>query len=386
MRLSVATTYSIWAVVLTCLTFLLGYSGWLSDSNAKLRIALRERDLAIAALVGAKASSNHETDTVNVSSANAIHQEEASSATKAVLQRLHHITATPTGDIVPSGVADVLCPGQSRPRIAYCVVGAARTFASPQAYMSLKTNVIDAFGGDAHVFLRLKLRDAAPKKQRGYQVPSAHIGNAENLQPAIDMLRPVSVEIIRGESSTNETQNNLPNMQCLNTGFLGEPAHTERLLSQLAAWKHCSLQLQQYETRRGGNFRFDRVILLRPDLAWCGTTHVSTNGWLQQRLSCARYGSVGPHCLYKSDRSYTMRWPMIGPKDPVSKREKLPTLAHIDEHSYCHRSSRPCFPDLAMILTRGHADLVLSALEFYAACRPGMKCCKLITLRYQHQS
>ena len=55
--------------------------------------------------------------------------------------------------------ANVVCAEFARPRIAFVFAGAVRTLAQPLVYRTIRTNLIEAMGGDATVFALLKKYD-----------------------------------------------------------------------------------------------------------------------------------------------------------------------------------------------------------------------------------
>ena len=58
-----------------------------------------------------------------------------------------------------SSVGDLVCAAFPRPRVALFLVGAARTFAQPLLHRTLRTNLIEAFGGEVTLFALIKLLD-----------------------------------------------------------------------------------------------------------------------------------------------------------------------------------------------------------------------------------
>ena len=57
-------------------------------------------------------------------------------------------------------VPDLVCANTPRPRVAVCFGGTPRTFETPLVHRSIKTNFLDAFGGDLTLFAYVRMGDS----------------------------------------------------------------------------------------------------------------------------------------------------------------------------------------------------------------------------------
>ena len=55
--------------------------------------------------------------------------------------------------------ANMICGDKRPPKVAVCVMGKARTFSHPLAYQTMRTNLIDSFGGDPYILMDIQTKD-----------------------------------------------------------------------------------------------------------------------------------------------------------------------------------------------------------------------------------
>ena len=91
-------------------------------------------------------------------------------------------------NVAAAAAATARCPGQPRPRAAFCIVGQPRTFAHQAAHGSLLELAIGAFGAEASTFLVLTDDDAGSTKGH-----AAMHDNATRTHAAIAALQPQAV-------------------------------------------------------------------------------------------------------------------------------------------------------------------------------------------------
>lgn len=78
-----------------------------------------------------------------------------------------------------ASIADVVCSAFERPVVAFFLAGAARTIAQPLLYRSIRSNLVEAFGGDitflAYIKLLDKRGDRNPKVNARIDPPEASV-------------------------------------------------------------------------------------------------------------------------------------------------------------------------------------------------------------------
>ena len=162
--------------------------------------------------------------------------------------------------------ANIACQFYSRPRVAVALGGAARNLAQPLLYRSIRTNLVEAFGGDTTVFAILKLED-----QRGAGASEGldFLKDAEeaNIRHALEF---IGVKSDRHVILSNGTQ--LPNSRspiCGTPWYVtpGRPSDLyNSLLGQLNTRQQLYHLIEAEESRTG--LAFDFIIYTRPDVSW----------------------------------------------------------------------------------------------------------------------
>lgn len=152
----------------------------------------------------------------------------------------------------PNTAADAVCGSFERPLVALFIAGAARTFAQPLLYRTIRTNLLEAFGGDVTLLMHVKLND-----KRGDQHPSA---NAK-IEPSETAVRAAFAFVASAAARSQlELVRKSPHTACpSNHGF------DESLLAQSATRMACWRMLQ---TAEGGQRTHTVVIYTRCDVAW----------------------------------------------------------------------------------------------------------------------
>ena len=178
------------------------------------------------------------------------------------------------GGLDAPSAANAICGAYALERVAICIAGAARTFTQPAVYLPMRRNLIDAFGGNATVFARIKVADdhADPR------IRDIHVGAPDRIDAALaQALRHLGLS--RREHLQIPTEvDECPACPYL-SGFhtlpdpLPQPftfeAHTQStkylraLCGQLANRGSCNDMIVTEEQRTG--LKFDRVIFARPD-------------------------------------------------------------------------------------------------------------------------
>ena len=140
----------------------------------------------------------------------------------------------------------------SIPSVAHCIVGQARGFTQRAVWRSILSNVVDAFGGRADIFLALKYGD-----QREHDELAAHSA------PWRNYLQPVAVSL-RDSAAADRDSTLRVRSQCRGVGAAG--LELQAAIVSLDGL-HCLQLVAEEEQQRGG--RYDIVTKLRPDEQVC---------------------------------------------------------------------------------------------------------------------
>jgi hypothetical protein len=146
------------------------------------------------------------------------------------------------------------------PKIAYVFAGSARSFACPKVHWSIRAHLIDAFGGEPHVFVRLSLEDNVNVKTGSGILKNLNYGQNDVLD-ILKVLDPKKVEYFRFSEHIEEMQRLYPGDS--------HTAFRENDLRRYSMFFHRCMAYKMaaaYEVERG--IRFDWVVLVRLDAAW----------------------------------------------------------------------------------------------------------------------
>lgn len=147
--------------------------------------------------------------------------------------------------------ADVVCSHFPEPQVGVVLVGAARTFVQPLVHRTLRTNLMEAFGGTITLFAWLKLQDGSgdPNKRR---LDHANVGA---VLEALQYVSAAAKRVVK-KISDDAPEHGCPHTTRFNTAFLAQAAN------RWEAWR----LVREFEN--GGGSRLDYYIYTRPDLAW----------------------------------------------------------------------------------------------------------------------
>jgi len=167
-------------------------------------------------------------------------------------------------------IAEMLCSSFTRPKVAMCFHGAARSFPNTLIHTSMKQNLVDALGADSTVFLHLTRKDARgdTRDSFGGTFPDP---SQEDINAAANVLGvpAAQMKILEG-----------PNMElpaCPNfnanyeerrksTDHVNSMGYLYSLAGQISHREGCMQLIREHEKRT--NTKFDAVILSRADLTF----------------------------------------------------------------------------------------------------------------------
>ncbi|CAE8623697.1 unnamed protein product [Polarella glacialis] len=153
--------------------------------------------------------------------------------------------SAPQVELLPS------CPG---PAAAFCFFGQPRSLMLPIVHVSVRRNLIDAFGAPhSDTFCLFKL--AAPVENNGTAVRKYTASSKVELAAAEEVLQPLRIRYL-----THEEQK-LPEFDPPGKGMC-----ELRIWQQQVAKAACFKMIQEEEGRLG--CRYSYVFLVRPDLLW----------------------------------------------------------------------------------------------------------------------
>ena len=174
------------------------------------------------------------------------------------------------------------------PHTAFCIVGSARSFATPLVLTMLRHNLYGALGAasSSRFFLQLKQLDSNKPHITGSTSFSQHNETTvSSLLAALETpwLHRVTAEalIVDGEGASNATASGtdgrvvLPDdalwrqyraTRCKMSDYLMQSNNQERMLLHHLGLGWCRAAIGRYETRTGR--AFDLVVYSRPDLVW----------------------------------------------------------------------------------------------------------------------
>ena len=147
--------------------------------------------------------------------------------------------STPPPDLT---AGNALCPNRPPPRVAHCVVGAARTFATDQAALSLRRHLVEDFGGRGltssapDVFFHMKLVDDVPKSQKEWAFKQLDVrgGAASDVCRQACRFAPRAVTLLNVSHSGPAAPG-----RCLRSGFFAKPENRARAVSQWHGFAAC---------------------------------------------------------------------------------------------------------------------------------------------------
>lgn len=145
-------------------------------------------------------------------------------------------------------------------RIAYIFAGSARSFKCPKVHWSLRLNVIDAFGGDPYVFVRISEEDNQNVKTGNGIVWKPSYGDIE-VNETLKILNPRKVEYFSLSNQEDEMKRNFP--QTIHRIFR---ENDKRRYSMF--YHRCMGYRLAQEFEKEHKIRFDWVTLIRLDAAW----------------------------------------------------------------------------------------------------------------------
>lgn len=201
--------------------------------------------------------------------------------------------------------SNIVCMFYHRPRVAIGLGGAARNLAQPLLYRSIRTNLVEAFGGDSTIFAVLKLKD---RRGAGFSEGMDLLTNAEeaNVRHALQF-----IGLKREEHLILSSDSTLPNARvpsCGTPSYVTPGRPTDlymSLIGQLNTRQHIYQLIEADESRTG--LPFEYVLYVRADLTWPYP--------------------VKPFCFWDLERQYRkLDWILFVPREAA--RLNLDTVAN----------------------------------------------------------
>jgi len=149
---------------------------------------------------------------------------------------------------------------KSETKIAYIFAGSARSFVCPKVHWSIKAHLIDALGGDPHVFVRMSMEDNVNVKTGLGVLKTLDYGESD-VNSLLKLLNPKKVEFFSFSKQIEDMQRLHP--EAIHTAF------RENDLRRYSMFFHrCQAYKLALEYEKENNMRFDWVVLVRVDAAW----------------------------------------------------------------------------------------------------------------------
>jgi hypothetical protein len=163
--------------------------------------------------------------------------------------------------------SNIVCNNIDPPSVAMCIAGTARTLTQPLVHRTLKTNLIEGFGGNPTLFAAVKTAD-----QRG-DTRKKFGGLIDSDQTAVErVLRELGVaDINMMVVKDGFPSDRMPPISCgYHNGSDREVDLLRSLVGQLNGKVACNSLILEHEKRQdpSNRWKFDYVIALRPDLSW----------------------------------------------------------------------------------------------------------------------
>ena len=163
-----------------------------------------------------------------------------------------------------------LCSAYAQPNVAITVTGQLRRFLEPIVYVTLKENLINAFGGHFKTFIHIKTNVSSPEISMNLHKVSRYLDAQLRIQAAEDVAE--------------------KNLQCRYISSDSSPGNLlpDFVLYQYAGLKGAFAMLKRYEEEN--DMAFDWVLRVRTDTVFLA--------------------GVLPFCSYQSDRWYhqSLQW------------------------------------------------------------------------------
>ena len=176
-------------------------------------------------------------------------------------------------------VSNVVCSAWELPRVAFCFAGTARGVATPLAYRSTRSNLIDAYGGRATVFGYIKLGDESMVKgrpaddrhgRRAIRKAFAHLGANVSNPDHLLIEDNVTIKLPKCEDPNyighQDTRSAEEAQGDARWSVFNTRSYYMSFLAQLKSRAVCHDMIVKEEMRSGQ--KFDTVFYVRSDYVW----------------------------------------------------------------------------------------------------------------------
>ena len=267
---------------------------------------------------------------------------------------------SPRCDETTTLTSNMVCAAFRRPLVALFFSGAARTLAQPLLYHSIRTNLVEAFGGNVTLFAAIKLRDSrgdtsarnsaliqpseAAVKRALLHIAGAATHTVLNIS-RVDWLQPCHGLSVRYRS--NEPVRPHSREYVLANAYL-----------QQAAARYICLQMMQDDEVQRSHVH-DFVVYLRPDVSWLfavkpfffwdlsSRTRLRNWVWMFPRTNASSFLAEPYEAAQKTcriERDVEIMWYTSFPA--AERMQQLPALLT--------RQNRPGMPEVSSRVRNGY--------------------------------
>lgn len=160
--------------------------------------------------------------------------------------------------------SNIVCAGYERPHVAICLGGTARTLEQPLVYRTIRSNLVEAFGGETTAFANIMMGDQRSSVRKVVTINASEAGVLHALTHIGVARRNLHIRPGLFDDSPYRdcarTISGSKTMRALGT------VRFASIVGQLSARRACYDLIVQDEQRR--ERRFDFIIFLRADLSW----------------------------------------------------------------------------------------------------------------------
>lgn len=170
-------------------------------------------------------------------------------------------SAAPADPLRVASAANLVCGDYPRPRVAVCIAGTARSVVQPLVHQTLRTNLIEAFGGNADLFAYIRLID-------GHSNPAFKDSVVDGADVRAALLH-IGVPVEHSEVDSTTANVTMPECAVASHNApvsWDNPRYQASAFGQIHNRYKCYSAIADAEARH--DQRYEYVITVRPDLVW----------------------------------------------------------------------------------------------------------------------